>query len=98
MADRPPRFLRCEVVRVVEATGNETDDLDDPIPRDTLTGALGTVEGAFPDGSGDAWMLAVHVDGLRSIVELHEWQLQRTHVMEMPGPERMPLDLERCVP
>jgi hypothetical protein len=64
--DRPPRFVFREIVRLVTATGDERDAVDEPcdVP---LVGQEVVVQGAVPTTTEDGWLIRLGCIGKRSL-------------------------------
>jgi hypothetical protein len=58
----PPRFVCDERVRIVRATGDETNDNGKPVDAARLVGATVEVRDARPTSGRDSWQISVYVD------------------------------------
>jgi hypothetical protein len=96
---RPPKFLFAEVVRVVGATGSETDDLDEPIDAAALIGQEFVVQGARPTNDQQGWVIHLWVEALDVVCDVPEEGLEQTGLIEVTDAdgrvERVPLDPDK---
>jgi hypothetical protein len=95
----PPKFLFAEVVRIVGATGAETDEWDDPLDVEPLMGREYVVQGAHPTDDQEDWIITLWLDDLQALCDFPEEALEATGLIELTEGDgrvlRVPLDPEQ---